>query len=158
MRGIVCTRLCRRQHAQHGPALHADEGSQRSSPGCPLLSCPPQGGSALRLDFSALLGPLFFTCETGCCCCGLSASSLTHAPTRSTAATCFALVARLLRALMFVPSRPHHPPLRVSPDPSFWPAGLLQLLLPLMLFNLVYEKERRLRTIMKVGEGLGQAA
>ena len=28
-------------------------------------SFPLQGGSALRLDFSALLGPLFFTCEWG---------------------------------------------------------------------------------------------
>lgn len=56
----------------------------------------PKGGSALRLDFSSLLGPLFFT----------------------------------------------------------W---LLQLLLPLMLFNLVYEKERRLRTIMKM-HGLGDWA
>lgn len=45
--------------------------------------------------------------------------------------------------------RIHHlPPPVSSPSP---PAGLLQLLLPLMLFNLVYEKERRLRTIMKVG-------
>ena len=42
----------------------------------------------------------------------------------------------------------HLPPPGSPPSP---PAGLLQLLLPLMLFNLVYEKERRLRTIMKVG-------
>lgn len=36
-----------------------------------LLSLCLQGGSALRLDFSSLLGPLFFTCEWegGCTWC-----------------------------------------------------------------------------------------
>eukprot|EP00887_Chlorella_sp_A99_P004767 scaffold4.g4767.t1 len=56
----------------------------------------PKGGSELTLEFSSLLGPLFYT----------------------------------------------------------W---LLQLLLPVMLVNLVYEKERRLRTMMKM-HGLGDAA
>jgi hypothetical protein len=55
-----------------------------------------QGGSRLSIDFSSLLGPLFFC----------------------------------------------------------W---LLQLLLPSMLNQLVYEKERRLRSIMKM-HGLGDAA
>ena len=60
------------------------------------MRCLLQGGSRLSLDFSSLLGPLFFS----------------------------------------------------------W---LLQLLLPLMLNNLVYEKEKRLRTTMKM-HGLGDAA
>ena len=65
-----------------------------SLPAC--LSACLQDGSRLSLDFSSLLGPLFFS----------------------------------------------------------W---LLQLLLPMMLNNLVYEKEKRLRTIMKM-HGLGDAA
>ena len=87
------------QHRRHEePAWHP--GISHAVPAAPppptIAGCLLQGGSRLSLDFSSLLGPLFFS----------------------------------------------------------W---LLQLLLPMMLNNLVYEKEKRLRTIMKM-HGLGDAA
>ncbi len=123
-------------------------------------SFPLQGGSALRLDFSALLGPLFFTCEWGwlnafCTCQALVAlcprlrsfDRPLHATLHSATRLCLSVGPAVLSHCSRLPVAPSFRP----------PAGLLQLLLPLMLFNLVYEKERRLRTIMKM-HGLGDVA